>query len=789
MDVILDINTIGTGNNTKDTHAKSEEWLDAAKYPTIRLTSTSFKEMGNHYVMNEKLQLHGITKEIEIPFNFKEENTKGLFTGTFKISKSDYAINGPGIINVNEVMELEQGTLTINTGATVTLKSNSLRTAYVDDFSTGFTGTITTNNNLAIERYVPLTVNVNAQYPYLNRYHYLGAITGGTANKWAGQFNFQATSGINDGVTVVTPRLGCDREFLASGSAFSNLFSYDESVVNGNCYLDGWKPRTTAAATPRGMGFAARINDANIINASRTLSETGNYSNLGVTLNNLSVTAANTTNNTAFDNKGMHIVSNPFWAPIDWKQVTGTNLDGTAYRYNPATGNYIALNLTDPNPQVISTNEAVMVYPLSHTLATYNINFPASARVNSANNEFLRQQQPYLYGMKIIATSADGESDNARIVFDNNFTESYDNGYDARKVFSSIGVPSIYTRAADNQRSAILALAENTQTTTIPLGVAIEYNGSHTLTFEGIADFPNTAIIWLEDLKTGTIQYLKTNNSYSFMGNKTDVADRFLLHFAPELQITATEANCDNENGSISLNERGGLEWNYTVTDANNATINSNSINGSQETISLLPSGTYEISLTNTISGYQTTETVIISQVATVTAAISTQNTTVNVGDVVTVDATNTTGATNMRVDMGDGTTYNNEAIINHSYQVGGNYTITLIANNDNCSAQSSLQVTVMDLTTSIADNTKAAGIKVYANQNELYIEQHLEKGTVATQVALYNMLGQIVSTHNIKASYQQPYTVTINDVARGTYIVRVTAKGKVVSKRVLVGE
>jgi hypothetical protein len=99
------------------------------------------------------------------------------------------------------------------------------------------------------------------------------------------------------------------------------------------------------------------------------------------------------------------------------------------------------------------------------------------------------------------------------------------------------------------------------------------------------------------------------------------------------------------------------------------------------------------------------------------------------------------------------------------------------------------LQVRVEDLTTGIADNTKTEGIKVYANQNELYIEQHLAKGEVSTQVELYNMLGQIVSTHTISASYKQPYTVTISDVARGTYIVRVTAKGKVVSKRVLVGE
>jgi hypothetical protein len=162
---------------------------------------------------------------------------------------------------------------------------------------------------------------------------------------------------------------------------------------------------------------------------------------------------------------------------------------------------------------------------------------------------------------------------------------------------------------------------------------------------------------------------LRDNNIYSFTANKTDAADRFLLHFAPELLFTATQANCDNENGSISINERGGLEWTYTVTDANSTVINSNSINGSQETISQLPSGTYAINLTNTISGYQTTETVTVSQVATVAAVISTQNATVNVGDVVVIDATNTTGATNITIDMGDGTTYNNEVIVNHSYQ------------------------------------------------------------------------------------------------------------------------
>jgi hypothetical protein len=701
-------------------------------------------------------------------------------------------------VSVTEKLELQSGTLNLPTGTSLILKSNATRTAYVDDFSTGFSGSIFTNNNLTIERFVPQKLENPLSppaYTYRNRYHYVGSITGGSASIWTDEIKLNANSGV-DNVTTVTPRPNCDLEYLSSGSAFSNLLLYDETKVNNSgCFLNGWTPLNASAVLEKGKGFAARINDAAVwLNPSNTvLDETGDYSKVDVVFNPLSISNDNNSIVAyagAYDTKGHHILSNPFWAPIDWELVTGTNLDGTMYLYDPAKGIYEHVNSTSPVAlRYIGTNAAFAVMPLDNSQPSYSVTLPATARVNSDNNEFMRQRQAYQYAMKITAQSADGEADYTRIVIDNNFTEGYDNGYDARKMFSSLGVPSIYTRDAESKRNGILALAENTQTTTIPLGVAIAYNGNHTLTFEGVADFPNTSIIWLEDLQTGTIQYLRDNNIYNFTASKTDDADRFLLHFAPELLITATQANCDNENGSISINERGGLEWTYTVTDANNATINSNSINGSQETISQLPSGTYDISLTNTISGYQTTETVTVSQVATVAAVISTQNATVNVGDVVTVDATNTTGATNISVDMGDGTTYNNEVIVNHSYQVGGNYTVTLIANNDNCSAQSTLQVRVEDLTTGIADNTKAAGIKVYANQNELYIEQHLAKGEVATKVELYNMLGQIVSTHNIKASYQQPYTVTLQDVARGTYIARVLAHGKTITKRIVISE
>src|SRR3979490_936723 len=40
LDVTVDVSTINTGNGMKNTHAKSEKWFDAEKYPVISFTSS-----------------------------------------------------------------------------------------------------------------------------------------------------------------------------------------------------------------------------------------------------------------------------------------------------------------------------------------------------------------------------------------------------------------------------------------------------------------------------------------------------------------------------------------------------------------------------------------------------------------------------------------------------------------------------------------------------------------------------------------------------------------------------
>lgn len=94
IDVAVEVNTIKTGNTTKDNHAKDEDWLNVAKYPKIKFTSQTFTKSAKTVIVSGILELHGTKKQVQIPLTFSETGTKGLFTGKFKINRKDYGING-----------------------------------------------------------------------------------------------------------------------------------------------------------------------------------------------------------------------------------------------------------------------------------------------------------------------------------------------------------------------------------------------------------------------------------------------------------------------------------------------------------------------------------------------------------------------------------------------------------------------------------------------------------------------------------------------------------------------
>ena len=88
MAIIIDVTSVSTGNGMKNSHAKSEKWFDAKKFPAIGFTSSKFTKTASGYSVDGTLDLHGVKKPITIPFTFAGNTFKGSFT----VNRLDYGV-------------------------------------------------------------------------------------------------------------------------------------------------------------------------------------------------------------------------------------------------------------------------------------------------------------------------------------------------------------------------------------------------------------------------------------------------------------------------------------------------------------------------------------------------------------------------------------------------------------------------------------------------------------------------------------------------------------------------
>lgn len=96
FDITIDAASINTGNGLQNKHAKSDEWFDVTKYPTIRYTSQKFVKAGNAYQVTGDLEVHGVKKSVTIPFSFQKTAKGGVFAGTFTVNRNDFKLGKPG---------------------------------------------------------------------------------------------------------------------------------------------------------------------------------------------------------------------------------------------------------------------------------------------------------------------------------------------------------------------------------------------------------------------------------------------------------------------------------------------------------------------------------------------------------------------------------------------------------------------------------------------------------------------------------------------------------------------
>jgi len=91
-----EVNSINTDNEMRDNHLKSDDFLNAAKFPQIKFISTSFTPQGdNKYKLVGNLTIRDVTKSVTFDVKYGGTvvamgGTHAGFKGTTKIDRFDY---------------------------------------------------------------------------------------------------------------------------------------------------------------------------------------------------------------------------------------------------------------------------------------------------------------------------------------------------------------------------------------------------------------------------------------------------------------------------------------------------------------------------------------------------------------------------------------------------------------------------------------------------------------------------------------------------------------------------
>jgi polyisoprenoid-binding protein YceI len=107
FNVSVAASTVDTDNSMRDKSLVSDEYFDAEKYPLLTITSSKVektnKTAAGFYYFTGHLTIKGVTKSIAFPFQATEQNGGYLFTGNFKINRTDFGVGEQNIVLSNSV--------------------------------------------------------------------------------------------------------------------------------------------------------------------------------------------------------------------------------------------------------------------------------------------------------------------------------------------------------------------------------------------------------------------------------------------------------------------------------------------------------------------------------------------------------------------------------------------------------------------------------------------------------------------------------------------------------------
>jgi len=90
LDVVVEMNSLDTGDKERDDTLKSADLFSVAKFPQSHFTSTQITKTANGYDAAGKLTIRGVSKDVHVPFTFSPAN--GSLLGKITLKRLDYGV-------------------------------------------------------------------------------------------------------------------------------------------------------------------------------------------------------------------------------------------------------------------------------------------------------------------------------------------------------------------------------------------------------------------------------------------------------------------------------------------------------------------------------------------------------------------------------------------------------------------------------------------------------------------------------------------------------------------------
>ncbi|MGA3013794.1 MAG: hypothetical protein ABSD71_07135 [Bacteroidales bacterium] len=444
---------------------------------SIPVTGTKiFSTTANYVFKGNSFQVTGSLLPATVN-NFTVDNEEGV-----KLTNTTLTISGALIIKPDKLFTIEpckqvtvMGNTNINSLQCLVIKSDATGTGSFIDH--GFAG----SGTVRIERYLST-----------DSWHYISSpITNATANVFLGDY----------------------------------LMTSDPSQPSG---WGGW---ITDPATPLEVmrGYACWKPDGN--SNSEVFIGTLNTGDKTFIVNN---------NNGSGTYEGYHLIGNPYASAVDLSAIPdwGT-FEHTAYFWNqsennpdPYTGggNYDAYPVFGTWGTHSKYAPAMQGFYIQNTAGNTSMTIPSSARVQNGV-VFLKEGETISNGLLIkVLSDANHYTDKITVHFDPQATSGYDPGFDANKLQGLHEAPQLYTLIGD-LKVTCNSLPFEKKNMIIPMGFQCGLNSQFMLKADSLTTFSKSISIWLEDIKTNTIQDLRLNPCYTFSYDTLDNSSRFLLYF------------------------------------------------------------------------------------------------------------------------------------------------------------------------------------------------------------------------------------------------------------------